>query len=260
MTWYGEMLRPLARSCAALPTTPGEIEAVLVALGPVSDVTRFDVWVAMRVFFRWCARRYALPANPMDDVARPRRLPKLREALTEPQVLRVMAAALSRRDKALLTVLLDTGMRLGEAHSLTWPDVGPEVVRVDGKVGRREIPMTEFARWCLMGVDLPWRGRRGQLTVTGLGRVVRRCMRRAGVHRGGAHLLRHTFARMYLHNGGDVFSLQRILGHRSLTTTRVYLELDMTDVIERHRRYSPIVRLLERAAGDPGARLSPQGS
>lgn len=221
-------------------------------LGDVSDVTRFDYWVALRVFYRWAAKRYGF-GDPMGAVAKPRRRRKLPGSLDIAAVRRLMASALSRRDKALLTVLLDTGIRLGEAHSLTWERVGEEVIVVDGKTGPREVPISAWTRWVLLGVDLPWRGRCGELTVDGLGRVVRRCLRRAGISRGGPHLIRHTFARLYLRAGGDAFSLQRILGHQDIAMTRVYVELELGDVVERHRRFSPIVRLLAVAAGESWA-------
>lgn len=245
--WYREMLKPLLRSGDRLPEDPEELEAVLGGLGEVSDETRHDHFVAMRVFYRWLARRFDV-VDAMAKVDRPLRRRRVREALTAPQLRRVLESPLCRRDRALLTLLLDTGIRIGEAHSLTWSTVGEETIAVAGKVGLREVPISSWTRWVLLGVELPWRGARGQLTVEGLGRAVRRCLRRAGVERGGAHLLRHTFARIYLRAGGDVFSLQRILGHRSLSTTRVYAELELGDVIAQHRRFSPITQLLEEAA------------
>lgn len=53
------------------------------------------------------------------------------------------------------------------------------------------------------------------------------------------HTFRHTCAVMYLRNGGDVFSLQKLLGHTDLTMTRRYAELSENDVCEKHRKFSP---------------------
>jgi site-specific recombinase XerD len=66
-------------------------------------------------------------------------------------------------------------------------------------------------------------------------------------------LLRHTFAVRYLVNGGDVFTLQKILGHTTLEMTRKYVTLASTDVKEKHRQYSPIdnLGLAERKPGRP---------
>jgi len=186
----------------------------------------------------------------MNAVGRPLRgRHRIPPSLSEPEVLRTMAAARSRRDKALLALLLDTGLRVGEAHSLRWENIQPDVITVTGKVGDRVVPILDWTRWALLGVDLPWTGRKGPITKDGLGQAVRRCLRRAGVQHGTVHILRHTFARLYLRGGGDVFSLQQIMGHANIATTRIYAELERADVVERHHRFSPIVRLLEQAAG-----------
>lgn len=254
IAWYRTILGALARRYDPLPPAPEPLEAFLADLGDVSDVTRVDYWVALRVFYRWAAGRLGVQ-DAMGAVAKPRRRRKVPGSLDQAGVRRLMASALSRRDKALLTLLLDTGIRLGEAYSLTWEGVGEEVILVDGKTGPREVPISTWARWVLLGVELPWRGRQGELTRDGIAQAVRRCLRRAGIARGGPHLLRHTFARLYLRAGGDAFSLQRILGHRDLATTRIYVELELGDLVERHRKYSPIVQLLEAAAAgaDAGA-------
>ena len=57
------------------------------------------------------------------------------------------------------------------------------------------------------------------------------------------HLFRHTFAVSYLKAGGDVLTLQRILGHTSLRMVNHYVHLARSDVVARHRRHSPVDRL-----------------
>ena len=76
----------------------------------------------------------------------------------------------------------------------------------------------------------------------GLRDTVSKRGRQAGVTgvRCSPHVLRHTCAVMYLRNGGDVFTLQKLLGHEDLTMTRRYAELSQTDVQEKHRLYSPM--------------------
>lgn len=46
--------------------------------------------------------------------------------------------------------------------------------------------------------------------------------------------------RNFLLNGGDIFTLQKILGHTSLEVVRMYVNLDSDDVLSQHRKYSPV--------------------
>jgi site-specific recombinase XerD len=90
------------------------------------------------------------------------------------------------------------------------------------------------------------------LSFQGLKTMLQRLGRRAGVSRLHAHLLRHTFATLYLVNGGDVFSLQRILGHSTLTMVNHYVHMAGAQVALRHKAFSPVDNL------DIGARRGSQ--
>jgi len=74
--------------------------------------------------------------------------------------------------------------------------------------------------------------------------MLRRLKGRVGVTgRLSPRSLRHTFARSYLVNGGDVFSLQRILGHTTLDMVKRYVALADIDLVTRHASASPADRL-----------------
>lgn len=62
------------------------------------------------------------------------------------------------------------------------------------------------------------------------------------------HTFRHTFAKNFLLNGGDVFTLQKILGHSSLAVVRMYVDLASEDVQIQHRRYSPVDWMKQRSS------------
>jgi site-specific recombinase XerD len=73
-----------------------------------------------------------------------------------------------------------------------------------------------------------------------------------------AHLCRHTFAINYLLNGGDIFSLQQILGHTALEMVLYYLHFTSSQVAAQHHKYSPIDKLYgeEVEAGGKGVSAS----
>ncbi|WP_282434375.1 tyrosine-type recombinase/integrase [Pelotomaculum sp. FP] len=57
------------------------------------------------------------------------------------------------------------------------------------------------------------------------------------------HTFRHTFAKQYLMAGGDLFSLQQIMGHATLISTRKYISLLTEDIQKKHRQFSPLDNL-----------------
>nr|WP_318153126.1 site-specific integrase [Metabacillus arenae] len=58
------------------------------------------------------------------------------------------------------------------------------------------------------------------------------------------HKFRHTFARMSVENGANVFELQRIMGHATMEMTKTYVNLFSNEVNESHKKFSPLRNLL----------------
>ncbi len=175
------------------------------------------------------------------------------------------------RDYVLLLLLLDTGMRVSELCNLRVADVYPRYVKVSGKgMKEREIglhPQMSKLLWkylhkyrALFGVasDRVFVGEKGPLTVSGIETIFDRIEARSGVRGIHPHLLRHTFSKRYLQNGGDLFKLSRELGHSSVQVTgNIYLgDFKSTDARQDHDRFSPLgdVRLGKLKAGKTGKR------
>ena len=142
---------------------------------------------------------------------------------------------------AIVTTFLDTGLRRSELAELKVDDVHLEEgrLKVMGK-GRKEriAPLGNSARRTLIRYfyhfrshPFPGEENRFFLTIEGealtsnaVRLVVDRLAKRSGVKRLHAHLFRHTFAVRFLMNGGNVFSLQQILGHTSLEMVKRYCQ------------------------------------
>lgn len=83
----------------------------------------------------------------------------------------------------------------------------------------------------------------GQMIQNGFTHEIFKYNRRHGVTKTSVHLFRHTFARMYLQAGGNVVYLSKILGHRDITTTMVYVNLFVDDLRKDFDRISPLEQI-----------------
>src|SRR5437899_5037517 len=150
---------------------------------------------------------------------------------------RLIASCIAPHIRALVTVALHSGMRLGEILDLHWYDLdfssGFILVR-DSKNGEsRHVPMdaTLFALFRAyphrLGTDLVFSSPAGGRIVdvrTGFQNACKRA-ELTDIH---IHDLRHTFARRFALAGGDLYILKEILGHKSITMTQRYAHLSPT--------------------------------
>jgi site-specific recombinase XerD len=275
--WYddhlAEFIRFLERSgdrATLAELRPPVVRRWLVAISARHDRPLAPSSVAgrvrtLRAFGSWLEREFDLPNNPLRGVPVPRVPEQLVRSLREPEIRALLAAIDAGseqpdRDRALVLLLLDTGIRLSEAAGLSVHDVDllEGRCRVMGKGAKeRVVPVGRKARRAVRqmlarrgnpAASAPlFAGTDGRpLAPHGIQQVMRRLSARADLSvRCSPHILRHTFARSFLQNGGDVFSLQRILGHSpsSLQVTRRYVDLLDDDLREIHRNASPVDRL-----------------
>lgn len=221
----------------------------------------------LHAFGSWIQEEFDLARHPLLGFRTPRVPRTLIPSLRDADVRALLKAASNGpnggRDLAVLLVLLDAGMRLSELVGLRVASVdfetgscqvmgkGEKERRVPlGRAARRALRRTLVRRENLRPSDPLFVAEHGTaLTASGVQKIVRRTARRAGLEvRCSPHVLRHTFARSFLANGGDVFTLQRILGHSpaSLEVTQRYVALLDEDVRDVHRRASPMDRFAER--------------
>ncbi len=219
---------------------------------------------ALRSFGRFCERRgYA--ATTAFAVIRPPKQPKsLPKALSIPETRELIELAdamedepwIAARDTAVLTLLYGCGLRISEALGLNRAEapVGIlDTLRVTGKGGReRVVPVLPAVRraveayiaacpFSLAAGEPLFRGARGgPLSPRIVQKAVERLRSALGLEASATpHALRHSFATHLLGRGGDLRTIQELLGHASLSTTQIYTRVDSERLLEIYRAAHP---------------------
>ena len=268
---YSQQLRYFEGVFPELPTTPEDIERFLASRGGSNTPeTVHSYFRSLRASYNFLERRHGI-ANPMHrgQVQPPKVKPKVMPTLeaTDINLLAIYSNSqrndalwgLCRddgtqnsevgnliRNNALIVLFIDTGIRSGEAVSLKRDNIKEGYIVVEGKVGQRAVPISDFTRTLLLRLPkyddgYVFHGHSGRLTRSGVYCIVKKALQQIGItdKKLGAHRLRHTFGRHWLTLGGDLRSLQIIMGHSNIHTTEKYTSLAMSDVMSKHQEYSP---------------------
>jgi len=241
---------------------------------------------SVRAFCHWLVRRRFIVLNPFDEVIFPKvgrpliktlsdeEFEKLLWACAPPNEQSPLAERAAVRNRAILWVLYDTGIRVSELCGLRLGNVDRKqgVLTVWGKGSKeRRIAMgqncqrnlfyyldhhrpqeAELEEWGSRGDDhLFFSETRLPLTKNGMSLLFQRLKKRAGItgKRVSPHILRHTFALRYLINGGDPFSLQELLGHEDMATVKIYMRMNDETLQDQKRKFSPGDHLSEHLPG-----------
>lgn len=229
----------------------------------VSRKSVYNNWTAIRSFFKWAWKDGLVGENPCIEIPPPRFSSTQPDPFTEKEVKLLLKACtrpntydmLRERNYALIVFLLDTGVRSGELCALRIAHLdlasgrvvvkhgkgGKERFIYLGKTGRkalwRYLAEREDREDPASPVFLSFQNR--PLTVNGITDLLTNLGEAAKVADCHAHRFRHTFAINFLRNGGDVFTLQRLLGHSSLDMVKRYVKLAEVDAEQAHKRASP---------------------
>ena len=217
---------------------------------------------AVKVFYRWLAAREGFEPTAVLLTRSPKFTKKLPRPLAidaardmietvEMQSLEPWVAA---RDAAVVTLLWGCGLRISEALGLKGIDAPlPQVMRITGKGGKeRIVPVVKAARAAvdayvkacphILTDDGPlFRGVRGGVLSP---RAIQKAMASARMQLGlpataTPHALRHSFATHLLNAGGDLRTIQELLGHASLSTTQAYTAIDTARLLDVYDNAHP---------------------
>lgn len=170
---------------------------------------------------------------------------------------------LTIRNKVIILLLIDTGIRLSELTELTEEQIKYDYIIIRGKGAKeRVVPKSPLlSKWLIKylavrksyfvyrvipaNVFLSKNGK--PLTNTMIDRIVKDAGKACGVSadvRVSAHTFRHTYAQFQLKAGLDLYSLSRLLGHESITITQTYLNgLRDKEVLQQAQNTSPLMNI-----------------
>ena len=253
----------------------------LAELGTMNKKTIANNWVALSSLWTWASAELGGPHVIRGRVPRPQFAREQPEPYTEAEIRHLLDACeytaewssqpgihtrryTGRRDRAILLLLVDTGLRASELCNLKIRDFDRKTGRIavhhgKGDKGRSVYPgqAARSALWrYLQERSTARRADSGDSTLhpheplfcTNSGQhiardnllhTIVRIARRAGVQHANVHKFRHTFAINFLRNGGNIYALQDLLGHSDLETVRIYLKLADRDLRAAMNAASP---------------------
>lgn len=220
----------------------------------------------LKAFSTWLYTEGYTGENRLKNLKLPKPEDLIIQPLTEEEITIILDAIdqktpTSRRNYAIVVLMLDTGLRVSEVVDTRLQNFN----RIDGCIkvmgkGKKEriVPVGTIAQTALseyityvrskiVGLDCDrlFVSENGSpITENALKLLFSRLSEKSGITRLHAHLCRRTFAINYLLNGGDIFSLKEILGHKSLEMVNHYLHFTKAQITARHHEFSPMDRLM----------------
>ena len=194
---------------------------------------------SIRTFFRYLKNDGVIEQNPSLDVSHPKYIqsaPRIFSKL-EYRALRDFAKE-EARTYALVEILLQTGMKIGELAGLKINDIKDSIIHISqyGKTPARDIPLNKAVKKSINEYlkDRPDQEKSDHLFITRTGhpllirnirQIISRCFREVGIEKATVNDLRNTFIAHQLKNGASVEYIAKLVGHRRLSSTERFLNI-----------------------------------
>lgn len=230
-------------------------------------------WIALSALWTWAENELAIPHILRNKVTVPRVPHNQIEPFSQDDLRRLLTAcdtanAYDRRwthnirstrpsalrDRALILILVDSGLRVSELCDLTLGDYDTSKGQLYVRRGKGDKPRIVFlgdtarkAIWRYLatrpdaeaGDPLVASRTNNRMDRTSVRHILNRIGERAGVKDTHPHRFRHTFAINFLRNGANPIELQEILGHNTMETVRIYARIAEVDLQRAQKRASP---------------------
>lgn len=210
---------------------------------------------ALRAFFNFCVTEEWLTVSPMKTVKMPRRPKRILEAYSNVEIKALLKCTKDDRERTLIYLLLDTGIRASECISLRVSDIKWEsnAIYIHNGKGEKD-RIVHFGAKTAKHLIKQMRGKTEKqpifvstytgkaLTPNGLTQILRRIGKLAKVHC-TTHKFRRTFAINSLRNGMNVYYLAKLMGHEDISILRPYLDILEMDLHSGHEQYGVVDNL-----------------
>lgn len=214
---------------------------------------------AVKNFFKYLIRHHKFTNKVIFNLKNPKQPSSLPKALNKEQTLTALNSLsgniqwLVYRDQALLYLLYGCGLRISEALSLKVKDLSKDILRIKGKGNKeRIVPILpslierikkylDICPYSLNKEDFIFVGKQGKKLDPGVfQKQIRDLRNKLNLPETTTpHAFRHSFATHILTNGGDLKSIQELLGHKDLTTTQKYTKIDAKHLLNVYKKTHP---------------------
>lgn len=232
-----------------------------------SPCTIKDKFIVLKAFITFLCNYGIMLVNPMENMKRPKIDKRIIYSFSKTDLQDIFSSFdksdfIGFRNYTIMSVLFGTGMRKSELLGINIFDIDltSGVIKVMGKGNKERIVPIGITLQKLIGKYIKARtnylkehklgnnlklfiGKNGEaFTISGLNTVFNTLKANKAVWstRVSAHTFRHTFAKYFLLNGGDLFSLQKILGHEDISTVKVYVELNQNETKIQNEKFNPL--------------------
>lgn len=232
----------------------------------VSKTTVRNYFVTLRAFFNFLEKKKYINDNPFNYLKEPKIPKRKKTVFKNSEIQKLMEFELNNffgmRNYCIMAFLFSTGLRVSELCNLKLNniDFDMELIDIIGKGDKqRYVPLNELLKNIIIKYmrkrheylndhnlksNYLFVSRTGKrMDPTNIQDIFRKIKIKYKIdkRRFSPHTFRHTFATDFLVNGGDVFSLQRILGHSNLETTKEYIEMDDKLMKTQNDKFNPFI-------------------
>lgn len=242
----------------------------------LTDLGRKETYVnglikSFRAFFKYCTEEEYIEVNPALKLSFQKEPEILITTFTDKEVEAMVNYYKGRRfldirNKLIMVILFDTGIRCSELCELKVTDVRDNIINIQEGKGKKQrfVPLTPAINKWMMKYQLArqsyimdkigyaeeylFLSQKGKpLTKATIERIVGACKEPCGVReeiRCSPHTCRHYYAQKQLRNGCDMYTVSRLLGHKTVTITKRYLQsITDEDIVDLGTKTSPLMNM-----------------